>query len=202
MIRKASEQFDVRRISLDDIIGQGYEVYVEAYRRYQTHERMYSEEEFLDAIKGVAAETEWWGIYEQGGGRLVGFSENYVVQNTCFYVTIWLHPKAMANFSGYLLFFEMEQHYLGKRGLKYLSNGARNISHDTNIHEFLIQKFNYRKAYCKLNVVYTPWLRFFVHVSFPLRRVFERINLGVFAKAAILLRQEEVRRRCAGGRKW
>ena len=109
---------------------------------------------------------------------------------------MWLEPESMAKFSGYLLFHEMELHYLKKRGFKYISDGARSLSHDTNIHDFLIRKFNFRKAYANLHVVYTPWLGLAVKLAFPLRHWIDAVPLGPSKKAGILLKQESIRREC------
>lgn len=37
---------------------------------------------------------------------------------------------------------------------KYISNGTRNIIHETNFNEDLCKKYGFRKAYCKLNIKY------------------------------------------------
>ena len=196
MIRKASKLYEAMPIDIEQILEDGYRVYVSAYERYETHERMYEKEEFCEAVKALPCQTEWWGIYTKDTQQLVAFSENYVEKETCFYVTMWLEPDAMAKFAGYLLFHKMELHYLSERGLKYVSDGARSLSHDTNIHEFLIRKFNFRKAYARLHVVYAPWLGALLAVTFPFRKLIANVPWGPFKKASILLKQEEIRRHC------
>lgn len=196
MIRKAEKLYEARPVNESDILAHGYEVYVKAYTRYETHEAMFAESEFLEAIRELPEQTEWWAVFDRETERMVAFSENYVESNTCFYVTMWLEPAAMAKFAGYLLFHKMELHYLRERQFKYVSDGARSLSHDTNIHDFLISKFNFRKAYAKLHVVYAPWLGIAVACAYPFRNLLKRSNWGVFKKASILLRQEEIRREC------
>ncbi|WP_344701098.1 hypothetical protein [Halomonas cibimaris] len=197
MIRKADKAYEARPVELSVIRDKGYPVYVRAYERYDTHEPMFSEKEFRDAIETLPAETEWWGVFNRETNDLVAFSENYVENGTCFYVTMWLEPEAMAKFVGYLIFHEMELHYLQDRGFQYVSDGARSLSHDTNIHDFLIRKFNFRKAYAKLHVVYKPWLGAAVSCAYPFRNLIGKVSLGPFKKASILLKQEEIRRSCA-----
>ncbi len=197
MIRKASKSYEVRRINAEQIIRMGYRVYVKAYGRYETHEPMFSEDEFCKAVQKLPNKTEWWGVFDRETERLVAFSENYVESETCFYVTMWIDPEAMAKFAGYLLFHEMEIHYLQDRKFKYVSDGSRSLSHDTNIHNFLIQKFNFRKAYARLHIVYTPWLWAVVAVAYPFRNLIKKVPVDLFKKATILLKQEEIRRECA-----
>lgn len=197
MIRKAVKSYEARPIGVSDIRAQGYSVYVKAYERYDTHEPIFSEREFCNAVEDLPEGTEWWGAFDAETSELVAFSENYVENDTCFYVTMWLEPEAMANFVGYLLFHEMELHYLRDRGFRYVSDGARSLSHDTNIHDFLIRKFNFRKAYACLNVVYAPWLQIAVACAYPFRHLISKVSLGPLKKASILLKQEEIRRACA-----
>jgi hypothetical protein len=196
MIRKASKTYVSRPIDVSVICEKGYRVYLAAYKRYITHEPILSEIEFLKAVKELPKCTEWWGVFDLDGGDLVGFSENYVESNVCFYVSMWLDPDAMRTFAGYQLLYEMEIHYLRDRGFSYISDGARNLSHNTNIHEFLVAKFNFRKAYAKLNVVYSPFLRILVAVAYPFRSFIGLWNLVIFKKISILLTQEEICRTC------
>lgn len=197
MIRKATKSYEARPVGGADIREQGYSVYVKAYERYDTHEPMFSEREFCNAVEDLPEDTEWWGVYDRETSELVAFSENYIENDTCFYVTMWLEPEAMANFAGYLLFHEMELHYLQTRGFTYVSDGSRSLSHDTNIHDFLIRKFNFRKAYGCLHVEYRPWLGVAVAFAYPFRRFIRKVSLRPFKKASILLKQEEIRRVCA-----
>lgn len=197
MIRKASRKYEARPVHRDEILRAGYGVYQSAYRRYKTHEPMFSSSDFYRAVKNLPEETEFWGVYKKGSDVLLGFSENYVENKTCFYVTMWLDPKSMSDFSGYLLFHEMELHYLKERKFRYVSDGARSLSHHTNIHDFLIKKFGFRKVYANLHVEYAPWLRIIVKLIYPFRSVIERVPLYIFKTASILLKQEELRRRCA-----
>lgn len=196
MIRKALNDYEAKKVSRLVIINQGYSVYESAYERYETHEPMLTAEKFGDALSKLPNNTEFWAVYERKSQRMVAFSENYVESDTCFYVTMWLEPQAMAQFSGYLLLHEMELHYLRDRGFKYVSDGARSLSHDTNIHDFLIRKFNFRKAYARLHVVYRPWLGLAVKLAYPFRHWIGAVPLVPFQKAGILLKQEAIRHEC------
>jgi hypothetical protein len=197
MIRKASCKYYALPVDRDQIIGNGYQVYIEAFKRYNTHEPIYTQKEFYNAIIELPENTEFWGVYEKDSKKLVAFSENYIESNVCFYVTMWSTPKAMSEFAGYLLFHQMEIYYLLDRNFSYISDGARSLSHDTNIHEFLIKKFRFRKAFANLNVNYSSWFGLIVKCVFPFRKVISKIPLRIFQKAFILLKQEEINRSCS-----
>lgn len=195
MIRKASKGYRARLVSLDEIIENGYKVYLSAYARYETHEPVFDEGKFVKAIKSLPVQTEFWAVYD-GDDDMVGFSENFISGKTCFYVTMWFCPAAMKKFASYLLFHEMAKFYLNELDFDYISDGSRSLSHNTNIHAFLESKFNFRKAYARLHVVYAPWLEVFVTLAYPFRNMIDSLPFDMCKKATVLLKQEEIRRQC------
>lgn len=191
-IRRGGRHYDVRVCSREVILLKGHQVYCEAYKRYHTFEEEYSKEKFNQAIKELPEDTEFWGAYDKRNNELIAFSENFVSDNACFYLTMWLTPESLKNYSSYILFHEMNKHYLNDRKMHYVSDGARSISHDTNIHEFLISKFAFRKAYCNLHVIYHPIIGFFVKLLYPFRTLFKSSKISIFQKISVLLSQHEI----------
>ena len=96
---------------------------------------------------------DFWAVYDLEG-VLIAYSQNLIENNSINYSTIKFHPKYLKLYPSYALFFEMNQYYLNENNFLYVNDGARSISHDTNIQTFLIDKFIFRKAYCKLHIVY------------------------------------------------
>ena len=196
-VRRGLKAFCCEPISRHRVLSEGYEVYQSAFTRYTTHEKEYSAAEFAKAIECLPDQAEFWGVLNKSTNELVAFSENYVEADTCFYNTIWFEPSALRKYSSYALFFEMTRYYLEDRGFKYVSDGARSLSHETKIHDFLESKFGYRKAYARIHVAYVPWLDFVVRCAYPFRKQMSKLSFGPFKKASILLKQEEIRRSCA-----
>ena len=195
-VRRGMKNFSCKPVSAATVADEGYSVYEDAYSRYETYEPLFSKEKFRDAIAAMPLNTEFW-VAEDHKGAMMAFSENFIDGDSCFFNTIWFRPSALQKYVSYALFFEMHRHYLGERGFRYVSDGARSISHDTQIHDFLISKFGYRRAYARLHVLYAPWLAMAVKVAFPFRRLIGVIPIGMFRKASILLEQEAIRRKCA-----
>jgi hypothetical protein len=52
----------------------------------------------------------------------------------------------------------------------YVNDGARSITNHSNIQPFLIDKFNFRKAYCRLNIYYKCWLGITIKILYPFRK--------------------------------
>lgn len=58
----------------------------------------------------------------------------------------------------------------------YISDGERNILHETAFQDYLIKYFGFRRAYCKLNVVYRKPFGLAVKICFPFISVFEKFK--------------------------
>lgn len=195
-VRRGIKRYEALPASREEILAQGYAVYRSAFDRYETFEEMFSEQAFRQAIAELPEETEFWAVRELESGQMVSFSENLVRDEACFYNTMWFQPDALRGYAGYLLIHEMNKHYLNNRGLRYVSDGARNISHQTNVHEFLEQKFKFRRAYARLRVVYLPGMGLLIRLLYPFRDIFKGRSSSLLQKIAVALEQERIHRAC------
>ena len=90
----------------------------------------------------------------------------------------------------------MNKHYLNDRRFRYVSDGARSISHQTNVHQFLQEKFGFRRAYALLRVAYAPGIGLAVVLLYPFRHWIDKSTFGFLQKMAVVLEQERIRRAC------
>jgi hypothetical protein len=155
-IRKGIANYSYRVVSKSDIQKDGYEVYKLAYSRYNTYEHMMSKEEFIESINGMDDCIEFRAVYAIDGNMMVAFAENIVQEKYCFMSTMWVTPEALSNNAGYFLIHEILGEYMNKREFSYVSDGSRNIGHETSIHDFLRRKFGFHNKQMRLNVVYHP----------------------------------------------
>lgn len=77
---------------------------------------------------------------------------------------------------------------------KYISNGTRNILHETNFNDDLCKKYGVRKAYCRLNIKYRFWLGVAVKILFPIRNKINR-NGKIGSLLFGVMKMEEIRRK-------
>ena len=82
---------------------------------------------------------------------------------------------------------------LEKQGA-YLCDGARNVVHETNFQDFLIKYFGFRKAYCKLHIVYRPIVNVVVLVLFPFRHILAKVNNSKVKNVCAVLKMEAWKR--------
>lgn len=195
-IRRGLKIYKAEKCSKEVIIKNGYNVYLSAYSRYSTFEYPIAEKEFVQSICNMPENIEFWGVFDLQSEELVSFSENILDKERCFYSTIWFNPESLKNYSSYVLFFEMNKSYLFDRNFRYVSDGARSIKHITNIHDFLQDKFGFRKAYTKLNIIYAPSIYAVVSCLYPIKNILKRFNFRRIEKLNVLLEQERIRRAC------
>jgi hypothetical protein len=177
-------------------VAHNYKIYFSAFESYDTFEHRCSEAEFISNLRTLPSSTEFWGVFSVNDDTLVGFSENYIQSGTCFFNSIWILPVDVKQYAAYVLFYDMIAHYLGDREFDYVSDGAKSLSHSTQIHHFLESKFGFRKAYTRLRVEYVPWLRLLVYIMYPFKGLLYRFNFSCFKKISILLHMETIRRSC------
>ncbi len=192
-IRKGQKYCIVKKVTCLEIAAKGYESYRSAFESYNTHLKPMSQKEFYDNTM-ASSNYDYFAVYEKESGKMIAYSSNMINGDVCSYTTIKLHPKYLKLYPSYILFYEMNQYYLKDRGFAYVHDGARSISHDTNIHSFLLQKFKFRKAYCRLHVRYRPEVKLAVTLLYPFRAILKKIDQSIINKITVLLKQEEIRK--------
>ena len=61
-------------------------------------------------------------------------------------------------YPSYGLVYKMCEYYLNQESVLYVSDGGRSLTQHSNVQNFLIDKFRFRKAYTKLNVAFRWYL--------------------------------------------
>ncbi len=109
---------------------------------------------------------------------------NEVTSESCEYRTMKAIPAYQKLYAYYGLIYEMNRYYLEERGLKYVNDGGRSLTNHSNIQPFLIEKFNFRKAYCHIEIHYRWWLKVVIKTLYPFR------DLSLLRKIKPLLNME------------
>ena len=191
-ITRGLKHCNVKRINKKELKNNGYDTYKKAFKRYNTFQKLNTEDQFKDSISLLENNWDLWGVYFKN--RLIGYSQNRLVDKSCDYSIIKFHPDFLKYYSSYALFYTMNSYYLNKLQYKYVNDGARSISHDTDIQGFLIRKFKFRKAYCELHLIYSKKILFLLSLLYPFKDIFLKFNYSFFIKVNTLLRQEIIRR--------
>lgn len=191
-ITRGLKNCEVRRIDKKELIENGYDTYKQAFKRYNTFQKLNTEKQFKDNILLLESNWDLWGVYFNN--QLVGYSQNRLVDQSCDYSMIKFHPDFLKYYSSYALFYSMNRYYLNELKYKYVNDGSRSISHDTDIQGFLIRKFKFRKAFCHLHLIYSRKILILLFLLYPIRNILLKFDYSFFIKINTLLRQEAIRR--------
>lgn len=190
-VRRSLRIYNVRKISFDELLRVGHNIFVKAQESYKVKCEVISVEDFQKMILAYDKDvTEFWGVESKETGNIVALSINTVKQNSCEYNTLKCLPEALKDGSQpyYGLIFEMNRYYLEEVGLKYVNDGARSITNHSNIQPFLMQNFKFRKAYCNISLYYKWYMRLAVKLLYPLRKKIK------YPKVAAVLNMEAMSR--------
>lgn len=189
-VKKCFKTMRVAQLSPDELKEKGYSVFVEASSNYKVESIPPTQEEFNKRIDN-SEENEFWGCYDIESNQLVAFCMNAVSKESCEYRTMKAIPAYQKQYAYYGLIYEMNRYYLEERKLKYVNDGGRSITNHSNIQPFLIDKFNFRKAYCHFDMHYKWWLKLAIKALFPFRKLINvrqvqsLLNMEAMAKNVI-----------------
>ncbi len=192
-IRRGQKRNIARRVDAEHIAKFGYEVYKSAFEKYDTFIKPIDQKHFKERILSNQM-LEYWGVFDKESSRLVAYSENFIEDNMCHYSTIKFHPDFLKHYTSYILIYEMNRYYLEEKKMRYVNDGARSISHETNVQKFLMEKFKFTKAYVKLNIAYRWNVGMMVKMLYPLRALVKKIDHPLANKISVMLKQEAIRR--------
>lgn len=157
-VRKSLKRNEVQRITKEVMVKEGYRVYRQAMEGYKIKSDLKSYDEFRAWIVGNPDTTDYWGVFDKENHSLIAFSINDIAGTYCNYSTLKAMPSYLrSNYPYYGLIYTMNQYYLADMGLHFVNDGARSITNHSNIQPFLIEKFKFRKAYCRIKLYYKPW---------------------------------------------
>ena len=195
-INRGLTNCEVKRVDARCMTEQMYLIYKKAFDKYKSYLAPLTWSCFERSIANTSLDkkVEFWGVFDRSSGKLIGYSSTVINGEVVDYSTAKFDPEFLGNYPSYALFYTMNKVYLVEMGCRYVSDGARNIAHDTDIQEHLIRKHGFRKAYCRLNVVYHPVIWIAVNFLFFFRKNFKNSHLPVLVKMASVLQQEEIRR--------
>lgn len=169
-VKKCFKTMRVEKISAEYLLENGYDVFVAASDSYRVKAVPPTREQFEARIKN-AVENEYWGVIDIETEKLVAFCMNAVTDESCEYRTMKAIPEYQKKYAYYGLIYDMNQYYLEERKVKYVNDGGRSITNHSNIQPFLIDKFNFRRAYCHFEIKYKWWLGLAVNCLYPFRKL-------------------------------
>ena len=173
-IRTALKTFDYQVVDIEIIKKKGYAIIAETYADYKVVDRKMDETIFNNYLEDCQKRHfDFWGIFDKSNHELVGFYAIRLWKDCCEYDQSGLLTKYKhgSDYPYYGLYYTMNKYYIDNLHFRYISDGSRSITEHSQIHDFLIQHFNFRKAYCQLEIHYQWWMKIAVNLLYPFRNI-------------------------------
>lgn len=172
-IRRSQKELSFQKISLEVLEQNGWDILKATYDDYAVTDRKMDRNAFLAYLSECKEKKyDYWGVFNKE--TMVGFCTVWLfASDCCEYGLIGVMPEYKHNntYPYYGLFHTLNSHYLGERHFRYVADGARSITEHSHIQDFLIQNFNFRKAYCHLAIHYKWWVKLAVKILYPFRKI-------------------------------
>lgn len=156
-IRRGLERFRVEQVGLAALLEQAYPVYAAAQANYGKAPDQ--RDEWREYLSHASGRKEYWLASCRETGRAMAYCSARVFERSCVYSVLKYDPAGLSDYLSYALIYSMDSHYLVERRHDFVSDGERTLSHDSGVHDFLIRELGFRKAYCRLNVIFSPAAR-------------------------------------------
>ena len=143
-----------------------------------------------------SATSHVWGCFDRDTGEMVGYSVCGLVDGVVHLWIVKIRPTFLKNRVNAGLVFTLCKYYLNEQSCHYVCDGQRNIRHETNYQNYLVKTLGFRKAYCRLNIVYSPIMNVVVKILYPIRGLLKLLSnhSAILYNIYCVLKQEEYAR--------
>ena len=193
-VRRGLKNCSVCRIDVEFMKKHAWPVLASAFNRYRNTRLNITEKRFkrdIQSTDGFGDIIHYWGVFEKATGQLIAYAQNYLYNKTeVNYSALKFHPDFLRHYPSYALFYEMNRYYLREQNFAYVNDGFRSLLHETNIQDFLITKFFFKKQPVKLKIHYRPFLGWCMSGTYSFRHLLGKLNPAL----AALYKLEEINR--------
>lgn len=174
-----------------------YQIAQEAFADYPTTYRpVLNKNDFEKWLSNVPQNQEIWLCNENTTGNIIGYAVCEIEDRFVKLQQVKVPTQKLNTEANAAIVYHLQEYYLQKLGLDYICDGERNIKHQTLYQDYLIRVLNFRYAYCKLNIVYSPKMRLAVNLLYPFMggvKLLGKFNT-FFYNVYCVLRMEKIRR--------
>lgn len=137
-----------------------------------------------------------WLCYEKETGKVIGYAVCNKQDGFINLEQVKVPTKKLNTEANAAIVFRLSEYYLKEQHWDYICDGERNIKHLTQYQDYLVRVLNFRYAYCKLNIVYSPKMQLAVNLLYPFMggvKLLGKFNT-FFYNVYCVLRMEKIRR--------
>ena len=129
-------------------------------------------------LKKSGKNAVYLGAFEaENPENLIGYAILHEHREYVHFTSLKVLPEYERDCANAALVYAITQRYADKLSKDfYISNGTRTVNHETKFNDYLIRIFEFRKAYCKLNIIYRKGFGAAVKVLSPFLPLIERLS--------------------------
>lgn len=198
-INKGKKNFEVKKIDPAHYWEEMYDVTIKAFANRPdkigiTPDKM----KFKEHVERWQYPIVVIAAFSREDGRMSGFS--FLIENDTFVDFSMLrvtpnYEKLAVNAAIVGGICDYYKDRLSAGDGFYISDGARNILHQTAFQDYLEKYFSFKKAYCHLHIKYRKDIELIVKILMPLRKILYKLEKNSLArKIAGILKMEEISR--------
>lgn len=195
-ITRGLKNFNVKKINPLQYGEQLFLCFNKAAERYQGYSNNNKDKErFIEGLK-KEKNKEYYAAFHKDSGELAGYAANTVYDDYIDFSIAKFNVKYMNDRVAAAIIYTFICDYINIQGKKYITDGEKCINHKTNIQDYLESLFGFRKAYCKLHIVYRPIVSLIVKIIYPFRKLLLLLdNVNVFQNINSVLKMEQIVRK-------
>ena len=193
-IQRALKRCEVRRIDAVAEFEDIYEVYEAAVNNYQNIDNRVSKENFREGVKRDG--LDYWGAYDIATGKMAGWMSCQNNGDWTETISAKYHPELQSYVRpSDAIHYAILTHYLNELGQKFICSGSRSLNHKTNVQDYKIKNWHFRKAFCKLHLVYRKDINIIIKILYPFRNLLMKFdNITAIHQINSVLKMEEIAR--------
>ena len=189
-VRKSLKTYEIEKVDRNFFLTIAREIFNKALTTYKVKAKPMDEKTFKRTSETWTENADFWCAFLREGHIPVAVAVNGVYEESVQYWvlkadTTYLHNST---YPYYGLIHTMNEYYLNQQGKRYVTDGARSLTLHSNIQDFLIEKFNFRKAYCNLQVEWAFWMKPIVKFVYPLKKWVKSTSLRAFFNLEMIRR--------------
>lgn len=196
-INKGNKNFHVKEINPKECGESIYNVAIAAYATYpESYRPNVSHDQFISDV------MNWnfykvYGAYSIEDGSFSGYACLRKVGQYIDFCVMKADPtKERMGVNAAIICKILDDHQEFLKSGGYICDGARSVQHETFFQDYLEKYFDFRKAYCHLNIIYNPKDSIIIRIAYRLRRLLKKLDfIPSIRMANALLKMEEINRK-------
>ena len=180
-IRRSLKEYRYTRINPLEILDDVYRVYLEANQRLGVTDVMTLGSFKMMVTTSIKAGKEWWGGFHIEDDKLAMVEILRITKSGYAEMDAeWLSYKYTKHNPTYGLNDTIVGNLLGERGFELINAGARSLTEHSNVQDFLIEKFGFKKAYCRVQLYMPFGYRVVSKCLYPFRKLISNVKVKAF----------------------